>query len=169
VAEIKWNIGKTAAEIAKKVKRASSKKKFELLIGEFITTRVRARARKGQPLNNTWHFPNLKPSTIKARKALTKGGKHPAFSPARSNLTITGQLLDAVRFDRLDDTSFLLFIAPTKRKLELGTPPNNKQLAGYLEEKGFTIFSKKGIRLDRKIPLRIKQILLRFLRKELRK
>ena len=169
MAEIKWNIGKTAAEIKAKVNRASANKEFEKLIGEFITKRIRSRARKSQPLNDTWHFPNLKPSTIKARAALTKGGRHPAFSPARSNLTISGQLLDAVSFARIDSTSFLIFVAPTERKLELGDPPNNQKLAGFLEKLGFVIFTKKGIRLDRKIPRRIKQILLRFLRKELRK
>ena len=43
-------------------------------------------------------FPKLEESTIKYRKRIAKrNSTHPAFAPTRSNLTLSGALLDAIK------------------------------------------------------------------------
>lgn len=169
MAKVKFNTSKLVKELRNVVGDASRNDKFLKEAGDFITTRIKGFARKGRPLNDTRSFPPLFRDTIEARKRIAESTlrTHPAFRPSKSNLTVTGQLIDAVSFRRIRARRFEIFIAPSER--DGGDEPNNQKLAGYLEKIGFTIFDKEGIESDGKIPRRFKKLLLRFLRKELKR
>ena len=165
MAKVKFDAAAAANRLKKDIGKALDDGKLQTEMGIFLTERVRFEARKGKPLNNNRKFPNLKPSTVASRRA-NKEKKHPAFSPGKSNVTITGQLLDAVSFKRVKSRIFELFVKDSKRNKR--GDPNNEQVSDFLKDKGFVIFTGKGMKSDKKIPRRLKQILLRFLRKRLR-
>jgi hypothetical protein len=165
MARVKFDPSRAARGFKKRVNKATNDKKLQRNIGDTITDRVKSKARAGNPLNTPGRFPKLKPSTIAARRRL-KGKKHPAFSPATSNLTITGQLIDAVNFKRVSGGLFEIFIDKSKRTKS--GEPNNRQLAGFLEKRRFTIFSKKGLLRDKTILRSIKKLLRKTLRKKLK-
>jgi len=166
VARVKFNPSAATKGLKKRIKKATGNKQLKAEYGEFLTERIRFQARKGRPLNDNGRFPKLKPSTVESRRNY-RGRKHPAFSPAKSNLTITGQLQDAIKFKRKRSGLFELFVDNSRRKGR--GEPNNRELSSFLEKIGFTLFSTKGLKKDKKIPRRLKQLLLRFLRKQLRK
>ena len=166
MASVKFNPAIAAKNLAKKIRKATNDKRLEKDICDFMVERVRFQARRGSPLNDNGRFPRLKESTVKSRRNNSQR-KHPAFSPGKSNLTITGQLQDAVTCRRKSGGLFELFMKKSRRS-ERGAP-NNRQLAKFLEKIGFTLFSVRGIKRDKKIARRMKQTLLRFLRKRLRK
>jgi hypothetical protein len=162
---VKFNISGATKDLQRKVKAALDETALKLEMGSFLTERVAFKARSGKPLNDTGNFPPLKDSS-KAIRRRDNRRKHPAFSPERSNLTITGQLIDAVSFRQLRDTAFELFVDDTQR-FELGAP-NNKQVADDLASRDFVIFTANGLKRDKNIPRRLKEILLRFLRRQLK-
>jgi hypothetical protein len=165
MARVSFDPDSAARGLKKKVRKATNSKKLQKGIGKTLTDRVKLKARKGRPLNNTGRFPKLKPSTIAARRRY-KGRKHPAFSPTKSNLTLTGQLINAVNFKRVSGGLFELFIDKSKRSKS--GDPNNRQLSGFLEKKGFTIFSKRGLLKDKTILREVKKLLKKALRKKLK-
>ena len=68
-------------------------------IGEFTSERIKAQARRGKPLNDDKTFPALKKTSVAIRETLAEtNSTHPTFKPSRSNLTITGQLIDAIKY-----------------------------------------------------------------------
>ena len=165
MARVRFNPKIAARKFKKKITKATNNKALQLDIGSFITERIIFFARKGNPLNNSGKFPKLKKSTIKARRSL-KGKKHPAFSPAKSNLTITGQLQDAIGFKRISGGKFEIFVNKSAR--DESKAPNNRQLSRFLEKIGFVLFTAKGLRRDKKITRHVKKVLLKFLKKELK-
>lgn len=85
-------------------------------IGEFLITRIKGEARRGKPLNGLRWFPPLAPSTKMIREALSGVNEtHPAFKYDRSNLTFSGQLIDAVVFELTDD-HIKIFVDRTRRR-----------------------------------------------------
>ena len=168
MARVKFDIKKITRELRNAVDDAARNDQFFKQAGDMITTRIKMKARQGKPLNEDGRFPPLFGSTIEARKRIQNSTlrTHPAFKPGKSNLTITGQLIDAVSFRRKRARKFEIFVAPSER--DGGDEPNNQKIAGYLAGIGFHIFDKEGIEDDGKIPGRLKQLLLRFLRKQLK-
>ena len=87
------------AEVRKIRTKVESKQVTEE-IGKQIITIIRTRTRKGfgvdKPEGSIKKLAPLKPSTIAARTA-NKKNLHPDTSPAKSNLTETGSMLDNLR------------------------------------------------------------------------
>lgn len=90
--------------------------------------------------------PDLKPSTIKNRKYLAKfNTTHKDYRAEKSNLTLTGELLNSLRVKFI--TSKLVFSFDSlKRKHKRyktggkgSISPSNRDIFDYLEDKGFTI------------------------------
>lgn len=103
--------------------------------------------------------PALERSTKKYRNYIkrTPTKKHPAFSPNRSNLTISGQLIDALDF-KVTRTGFEVFVKDSNRtaystlglinRAKNSTPPNNQKLAEFLADAGrsFVGIDNKGLK-----------------------
>lgn len=172
--DIKFNRQKLQADIIKRIDKVIDADPLKKDIGIFATTRLRFEARKGTPLNDERNFPPLKPITIDNREYLARFNRtHPAFNEARSNVTLTGQLLNALGFQVISRGVELLFIGE-RRPYRTGPnsvandTPTNQEVADYLAEKGFRVFTKKGIESDRKFSSNITQIVRRFLRRSLK-
>lgn len=92
--------------IEKKLKGARINKSAQNFMCDLIETDTQQTIRDGRNPNtkNTAKIKKLKPSTIESRKRLAKKlNMHPDFSPKRSNLTLTGKLIDSItcKFRRL--------------------------------------------------------------------
>lgn len=173
---IKFDPSGASKRLKDKLNTVIREPEVESEIGIMLTERVRLEARRGSPLNDGRSFPELKDSSKRIRKGLAKINKpHQAFSPERSNLTFTGQLQDAISFKRLKNGLFELFVSEKKRSAtkgfdgKRGESLTNKEVDKDLRSRGFELFTGKGLKSEKKIPRLIKQILLRFLRRQLRR
>jgi hypothetical protein len=139
---------------------------------------IRGKTRSGNDMSNNQEIekqPPLAPSTIRQREYLSRfNSTHGTFRPNRSNLTITGQLIDAVFGERIgtaDDSLRLRWsVADTTRTPYKTGPkgiakntPDNKTLAEYQADKG-----RKFIGLDNKSRQQITNELTRVLRRKLK-
>ena len=182
MARIKFDPKVASQRLKKEIEKVSNDKKLEFEYGKFLTERVRFQARKGKPLNKNKKFPPLSEASKNIRKGLGKKNKtHPAFRSDKSNLTFSGQLQDAIAFRRFKNGKFELFVKPTRRRRIEGSPNtlrlNNEDIdrelrrgvdSRQLGRRKFVLFDTVGLKSDKKIPKRLKQILLRFLRRQLR-
>jgi hypothetical protein len=158
--------------IIKDVELILSSKEMMNEVGEFVAERVRYQARVSKPLNAQSSLPKLKTSSISSRKYIAKHNQtHQTFEPSRSNLTITGQLLDSITHKIIGVGQILIDVAGKHRGYKSGTGAKgkdieNKDLKEYLIQKGFVIFDKT-IETNTLIQSRIKTIVLRYIRRGL--
>lgn len=154
-------------------KKVAQDKQMYNEIGVYVTKTVQAKVRTGKPLNNTGAFPALKDTTKKIREKLAKINEtHPNFKPSKSNLTFTGQLVNAIGFKFTGRGFITLLVKDSVRRPYYGeygkTPPLNSELDKDLRKMGFYMFTARGIDRDKQINKRIKAIALKYLRKALR-
>lgn len=171
------NINQVEVSIKKKFKDAAKSRDMLKEIGDFTVERIRYNARRGKPANkhgDLKEFPTLKPYTIKRRKSIGKYNEtHQAFRDTRtkSNVTITGQLLDHVRFKIIKGGVIQLFIKGS-RKLLRG---KKGQILADQERDSEKVYLQlidlnkryKFLTLDRKGVERVNRIVLKYLRKKL--
>lgn len=149
--------------------------KLQKEVGVFAVDRIRAFARKTKPLNKTRSFPKLQPSTVANRGRLAKLNRtQRTYAQPRSNLTLTGQLLDGLKF-KITKKRIINVFTSGKRKMYRTSKnsfakPNsvnskNETLASVLSDKGFKIMGS----FDKAGEKRIRNIYLKFLRRKLRK
>jgi hypothetical protein len=114
-------------------------------------------------------LPDLAESTIENRRSIARREQTQAtYSDKRSNLTLTGQLLDSLK---MFISRGVLKIRPdgkrrpykTIKKSRAKRPPSNDELAVHLEDKGFIFMG-----IDDKSLKKIKTISIRFLRRLLK-
>ncbi len=162
--------------IGRKFEKLKRNKQMLNEIGEVVTARVRMEARRKKPLNDTRTFPPLKQGTIARRKALSKVNEtHKSFKPGKSSATFTGQLLDAV-IHKVKQPIVEIFVDNTRRKDLKGARGKkseqqimfNDELAKELEQRGFVIFTAKGIKRHKKLAKRINNVVRRTLRRALK-
>jgi hypothetical protein len=126
--------------------------------GQLAVNNIKGRTRQGKDLsaggkadsNADRSQPPLSRSWIEQRQRLAAFNQtHPAYSPKRSNLTLTGQLLDAVSF-RVKNNRAEVFVAestrrgyayvpsrgPRKGQTVTAKAPTNAKLAEFLGEQG---------------------------------
>lgn len=154
------------------------RKKFEVVlnnkdflneVGEFAADRIRYQARVTKPLNSSGDFPDLKESSVKSRRYLAQhNAVDETFAAERSNLTITGQLLNSLK--HVVKGAGLIAIEFTGRHTGYRTgggktaSHKNKQIADWLSEKGFVVFDK-SIKDNKQFRARIKSIALQYVRR----
>lgn len=110
-------------------------KEFAVLIPEL----VKARTRLGGGL--TGSLPALKASTIRSRTSYSANLSSDT-SPEESNLTGTGQLLDAVQA-KVTQNKIVVTVNTKKRKTELSGSKGeltNNEVRKYVEDAGFNFF-----------------------------
>lgn len=139
-------------------------------IGDVIINDVKLNTRLGKSIPTGGKLKPLKDSWIKQRKKISQATKvHDTFSPARSNLTLTGQLLDSMRkvFKGMGSLEIKFFgnhqpyfIKTKSGTSRIGKAIPNEKLAGYVAEGGRPFF---GIR--KQVKSRINIIVRSYLRR----
>jgi hypothetical protein len=123
-------------------------------IGDYVRDRIVSKARQGKqvvggkekkldPLSN--EGPN---SYVDQRKRYAKTGKGPHgvaidetfFSPNRANNTLTGQFLESIKIEKIDQAKGEITIGPGDGDRK-GEKLTNKTLSGYLKKMGRSIFA----------------------------
>lgn len=176
--KIRINRRSILTKVAEKISQVEGATKGDQLLGEIGTellldTQARARTGKGFTADTVKVFgskrtnlPGLAQSTVSSRESVASRNPTPAFyRKNKSNLTLTGQLLDSLR---LFIKRGVIIIRPdgerrpykTGRPSKAKTPPNNEELSTFLEEKGFYFLG-----IDDKSLKKIKTISTRFIRR----
>lgn len=103
-------------------------------LAKFIPAMIRERTRSGQGLLGS--LDGLSTSYVKFRERV-KARLSKETSPSKSNLTATGQLLNAI-IGEATGTVVKIFISPKPRKKELNPSANasNRDIRKYVEEGG---------------------------------
>jgi hypothetical protein len=140
-------------------------------VGEFVSDRVRYQARIGKPISADGFKTPLEDSTIRNRKYLARyNSTHETYNPERSNLTLTGQLLDSIKHTITGIGKLEIDVSGkhTGYKTKTGhtDPIDMKELKGHLKKKEFVIFDKL-INDNKTIVSRTKTIVLRYIRRAL--
>ena len=109
---------------------------FRVLIPELIKIRTRG---QGQGVKSS--LPKLSPVTIALREKY-KSNLHPETSPGESNLTATGQLLEAIE-GKIKSGGITFSINKKRRKKELfgnRSKVTNEEVRSFVERAGFNFF-----------------------------
>lgn len=157
-------------------KKVKSSKPMLNEIGTFTVSTVALSARRRKPLNSTKSFPALKDSTKSRRKSDAKYNKtHPAFNATRSNLTFSGQLIDALKFIVSGAGSIIVSVADTIRSPRVdksGKPidagETNAAVDADLRIRGFFLFTQKGLDQDERYRLRLNNIVKKYVRRAIK-
>lgn len=106
------NINKLKDMILGKIPHEYSSKELDD-IGRRVVLAIQTKTRLGVSPVTDKKFTPLKESTIERRKFLSRFNKtHEMFSPAKSNLTLTGALVDAIRYEFKTREQKILFSLP---------------------------------------------------------
>lgn len=105
-------------------------------LGRFIANMIRKRTRLGYGVKDNgearYKLDSLEDSTIDTRNRLKKRGElSPLTSKGKSNLTMTGQMLDAIKWVA-SKMSIRVFIDDSRRN---DSEETNKKIAEYVSEK----------------------------------
>lgn len=166
------NIDGVSKAIKKVFKTSAHSQKVLNEIGEFTRDRVRQQARSGKSLENNSapkKFPNLKESTKQRRESLERNHRFkldPDFFKARfANVTLTGQLLDALKYQISKRGLVSLFFKEKRRKMfDADENVTNSDVYKNLKKLGFGFLG-----LDEKGQKRVKKIVLDEFRRNIKK
>lgn len=140
-------------------------------IGELLRDEVIGFTRSGKSVSTNGSFPQLADSTIKSRKNLSKYNQTDAlYSPARSNLTFTGELLESLTIKtKVREGSVEVLPQGNhkgyKTKTGRGKSELNRDIFDWLEAKGFKVFGFSQAFRDR-LSSRVNVLIKRTLRKK---
>jgi len=157
---------------------------YYLELGKLARQLIYARTKEGFGVSSdTEKFPDQKPlkaiganpNYLKFRSKLQQAGKLGRFakafgaSPGKSNLTLTGQMLESINIEDLP-TGFRLSIADTPRESPEGGPSQqtNADVALYVSNAGrpfFALTDKEQIVLFRRIENRVRRELRKLNKK----
>lgn len=175
MATARFDANRANGRLRKEVNKIVNNNKFFEEASKIAIDRIKLEARRGKPLNNSRNFPQLKDSTVKNRARRAKFNKtQKPFRPGLSNLNFSGQLQNALITIK-DKRGFSVQVGDSRRQ-RLKTsknkreknPPTNQELDFDLRDRGFFLFTAKGIKSEGSIAKRIRQLTLRFLRRALR-
>ena len=137
------DIAKRIASIRKELFRAAAPE-----VAKVGLEQIKGRTRLGFDMRSgkTSKQKALSSASVQIRKQIKKTGRtklHPAFSPARSNLTITGQLVESTRSKIEASKQEIDFFVPNTSRSPIRLSKNHKPKAitnskvlGYLNDLG---------------------------------
>lgn len=112
------------SKVTRIAKKTLEDQKLRKEIGESLKRKMLGLARQGISPRSGKRFKELKSVTIAQRSRLKKYNRTAAvFSPTRSNLSLSGQLMKSVK----------VFVVPGKRTITIG--PDNSERRGYKTSK----------------------------------
>lgn len=173
--DIKFNqktIDKVEADIQAKLKDIVKSPALLSEIADVAIKDIQFQARKGVSTKTDSKFKALSPKWIKQRQKIADATPvHETFKPNRSNITITGQLLDAmskmltksgiaIMFKGLHNP---YFINRTRKSglRTVGKKISNDELAGYVNE------VRPFFNIRETLLPRLKNIVIRYIRRKL--
>ena len=167
--KVKIDLSKINAKIQDVTTKLENKQLLES-VARIAIDDIRGNAREGKPFveGKESSFPSLETKTEKRRKRLaTVNTTDRAYSPARSNLTFTGQLLNSLKFS-ISGLRIKIFPSGTRSPYNYirggqSKSVSNKIVAQGLAEKGFK-FLGIGEPTERKIRSEIVRTLRRLLK-----
>lgn len=182
---VKFPKGSIKAVVEKRLADAIDSAELARVIGEPLAERIKFEAKRGRPMNDEGRFPDLAKLTIENREHLEQYNQTAdVYSPPRSNLSFTGQLLDSLKWRRAGKSagnraklSVEVFFSGDRKPYKTG--PNstakltrynrtNQALALTLKQIGFQVFSKAGVERNESLIRRITNNIRSYLRKRLR-
>lgn len=160
--------------IIKDIEEILSSKEMLSEVGQFTVDRLKYQARLGKPANFARSTKPLESSTIRSRRYLAKHNPtHETFEESRSNLTITGQFLDSLKYVVRGTGLLEIFFDGTHKGYLSGTGKRgksiaNEKLAEYLKDidKRFAVFDS-SLNTNETFKTRIKTVVQRFIRRGL--
>jgi hypothetical protein len=141
--KLRWDKKKAKSILKKKLKKAIESEAWKDEAADYIITNIRGFTRKQKHAKDSSSLKTISQGHKKNKKKLAKANKTGVlFSPGKSNLTITGQLLASLKKVKHKTKTI---VSPTGSrtpyKLASGksakSTPTNKELTEYLEEKGY--------------------------------
>ncbi len=162
--------------VKKRFRVVQTNKQMLMQIGEVSVERMKLEARRKTPLQGRTRgsFPTNypKPSTQKARRQIARYNKtHGAYGASTPNLTITGQLVDAIRFKVTQRLGNILFFVSGVRNPYVGkNGPRRRNPSNAVVYKKLLDRNQKFriLGVDEKLQKRISNIVRRTLRRALR-
>lgn len=171
-AKIKWKIQTTQAVIRRAIDSSLDK------IGQYVVKQIKGETRRGNEIitdGSTAAQKPLKKPSIENRKRLEDyNNTHSTYSPDRSNLTFSGQLLDAVTYKLsskqnqdivsiyVDDSTRRPYV--TSKKGKKSKPLKNSDLAEFQLEKG-----RKFIGINKQMKEEILNLITQAIRRSIKK
>lgn len=140
-------------------------------IAEVAITDIKFQARKGVSTETNSKFKSLSPKWIKQRQKIAQATPvHETFKPNRSNITITGQLLDAMSkmltksgiaivFKGLHNPYFINRVRKSGIRT-VGKKISNDDLSGYVNE------VRPFFKIRESLLPRLKNIVIRYIRRK---
>lgn len=132
LAKIK-NVDKVEFNVRRALEKVLENRALQNEIGNYAVDQIQLQARIGKPMQGKQlgRFPSGYPAkaTVEQRKKIAKfNSTHPTYGASNANLTITGQLIDAVKFKwgkERDGVNFVLSVDDNTRR-PYRTGPNSK-------------------------------------------
>lgn len=183
---VKFNDRAFKNDVLKAFNKVKRNKQMLNDVGDFLVKRIASEGKRGRPLNEERSFPELEAATIKNRRYLKKFNKTArVYSPARSNLSLTGQLWNSLAFFLRSRDIIEVKFSKRRKPYLSGTGrfqkqndvnSRNQSLADQLFEgvrsknglKRYKAFEARVVAKDININKRINSIVRKFLRRALR-
>lgn len=166
---IRFNDKEQIKKVKDLLKKVRKDERWKKEASEVVINNIKISTRLGKNIKDSSKQPALERSTIEKRRHLAKSNpKGISFKPEKSNLTMTGQLLNSL--ERKNDPERVVIGLSEERQPYLnknGTkgknPPSNEQIARYLKEQGreFLGFNEK---LKKVVEKKLKEHLRRHLK-----
>jgi hypothetical protein len=144
-------------------------REFLDFVGQTAADQIRSAVRAGGRTDPAYFQPPLEDSTVDRRKTLIKQGNsfdQKIVNPNRSNLSMSGQLLDSIYFRINESISTVVLLIKKQRnpyKGKSGQPLENKdnvEIKDDLEKRGFKFFfisEKLNTLLENKITQQLRR------------
>lgn len=131
------------------INKQTKDREFLDLVGQTATDQLRNAVRAGGRTDPAYFQPPLEDSTVERRKTLIKQGNSfdpKIVTPKRSNLSMSGQLLDSIYYRINESISTVVLLIKKPRnpyRGKSGQPLENKdnvEIKNDLEKRGFKFF-----------------------------
>lgn len=169
------SLDRLEADTKARLNRVLSNKEMLGEVGDMAIDMIRQNTRKGtSSVTDEKLAPLSKPWIQKRDRIASSQGTHPAYAKKRSNLTLTGQLLDSLKRSVAGrmvtiffDGMHIPYRMQTRKGISrVGKLIKNSKLAQYVAEQGrpFFGFSKA---FESKLLAQVKRVVIRYIRRNL--
>ena len=165
---VKDDIKKVSEKIKKELTKAIDRKLYDQ-IGKEASQLIRTRTRLGKGVSEVGSFEKLKKlegSTKKTRRKF-KENLSELTTPNRSNLTATGQMLDAITHKPTQKNVTITISGSRDRELTINySTKSNKRVADNVQKNGRVFFKLANVEIT-EIRRTIEQLLKEIIKKQL--
>jgi|694.fasta_scaffold02549_29 hypothetical protein len=169
------SIDRLESDVKFKLKSVLENKQMLNEVGTLAVDMLKFSSRKGTSPVTGEKFKRLSKPWIKKRAKIAESTRiHPAYSKSRSNLTLTGQLMDAITHSVVGRTVRIVFdgfhepysIKTKKGISRVGKRIRNADLARFVAEAGRAFFGFGRV-MEQKLLAQAKKIVIRYIRRNI--